>query len=290
MSSQYALSQIPYAIFVIALFVGYGILVRRRVFEGRNILLAGAVVGVLAVAAATLNALPQRTVLPLPLLLINPLMMGIVTVYCVWFSYRQQRVEDVATLAVGDTKVIVRVCSAFRIPDADALLLPTSTAMRMLGGVPGAIGIASGGAAEREARQSAPVGMGKVIATSGGRLAVARIFHVAVYDAGRGVDENALRKGVESAAQQARKSGAESVVLPVGAYRPLSAARVAAVVAEGVLKQRRAFAEIVFVALEPRDADAIVQAVTSAVEAAQAATDKGVDGGDSAPAKKRGSR
>jgi len=276
MSSQYAFSQIPYAVFVVALFVGYGILVRRRVFEGRNILLAGAVVGVLAVGAATLNALPQRAVLPWPLLLVNPIMMGLVTVYCVWFSYRQQRVEDVATLLVGDTKIIVRVCSAFRIPDADALLLPTSTSMRMLGGVPGLVGIASGGASEREARKNAPVGLGKVVATGGGRLAVARIFHVAVYDVGRGVDENALRRGIESAGQQARKSGAESVVVPVGAYRPLPVARVAAVCAEAVLKQRRAFAEIVFVVLEPRDAGVVVEAVTGAVEAAQ--TDRAATG------------
>ena len=146
------------------------------------------------------------------------------------------------------------------------MLLPTLTTLRMLGGVPGAISIAGGPTIEREAMRGAPVNLGKVVMTGAGRLAVDHVFHAAVSERLRPTDPNLLRRTLENAAQQARKAGAETLVVPVGSLRGLDVRRVADVTAEAVLKQRRAFSEIVFVALDVRSTNALAAAVAKAVE------------------------
>ncbi len=93
------------------------------------------------------------------------------------------------------------------------------------------------------------------------------VFHAAVGEPLRPVDANVLRRALESAAQQARKAGAETVAVPVGSLRGLGIERVAAVTAEAILKQRRAFSEIVFVALDVRSTNVLAAAVAKAVEA-----------------------
>jgi O-acetyl-ADP-ribose deacetylase (regulator of RNase III) len=192
--------------------------------------------------------------------------MALCALFCVWFAYRSQQVSDLARFDLGDTRVVVRCAPAGRI-EADAMLLATSTSLRMLGGVPGAVGVAGGLAAiEREALAAAPASLGKVVATGAGRLAVDRIFHAAVHEPLRAVDQGQLRRGLESAAQQARKAGAETVAVPVGVLRGMPFARGARIAAEAVLKHRRAFSEIVFVALAVQSGPALRAAVEEVVQ------------------------
>lgn len=261
-------AQLPYAVFVVALFLGYSHLVRRGTLAGRNIVRAGAAVGLVAAAASFFQVAPEtRAQTTLPVLLVGPLMMLVCTAVCVAFAYRAQKVVEAARFALGDTTVIVRYSPASGIA-ADALLLPALTTLRMLGGVPGAISIAGGPSIEREAMRVAPVNLGKVVMTGAGRLAVDHIFHAAACEPPRAADANVLRRALESAAQQARKAGAETIAVPVGSLRGLGIERVAGVTVEAVLKQRRAFSEIVFVALDVRSTNVIAAAVASAVEAA----------------------
>jgi O-acetyl-ADP-ribose deacetylase (regulator of RNase III) len=263
-------AQLPYAVFIIVLFLGYSNLVRRGTLAGRNIVLAGAVVGLIAAAASFFQVAPEtRAQTALPVLLVGPFMMLVCTAVCVAFAYRAQKVVEAARFTLGDTTVIVRYSPASRI-EADALLLPALTTLRMLGGVPGALRVAGGPDIEREALRAAPVNPGKVVMTGAGRLAVDHVFHAAVGEPLRPVDAGVLRRALEGAAQQARKAGAETIALPVGSLRGLGVERVAAVAAEALLKQRRAFSEIIFVALDVRSTSMVAAAVSKAVEAVTA--------------------
>jgi O-acetyl-ADP-ribose deacetylase (regulator of RNase III) len=99
---------------------------------------------------------------------------------------------------------------------------------------------------------------------------VDHVFHAAVGEPLRPVDASVLRRALEGAAQQARKAGAETIALPVGSLHGMSVERVAAVAAEALLKQRRAFSEIIFVALDVRSTSMVAAAVSKAVEAVTA--------------------
>jgi O-acetyl-ADP-ribose deacetylase (regulator of RNase III) len=105
------------------------------------------------------------------------------------------------------------------------------------------------------------------VATSGGRLAVGRVFHVAVHEPARAAEPGPLRRGIENAVQQARKAGAETLAVPLGGLRGMPPAQAAPVVVEAVLRQRRAFSEIVFVVLERGSERAARAAVEQAVRA-----------------------
>ncbi len=258
-------SQIPYALFVVSLFLFYGMLVRRGIISGRAIIGVGIVVGATAAAASFLHLPPQaRREMPLALLMTGPAVMALCAAFCVTFAYRSQKVEDIASWDVGDTKIIVRYAPANRI-EADALLLTTTTTLRLLGGVPGAIGMASGAVVQKEAMAYAPVKSGKAVITGGGRLGVDHIVHAAVSQPLRPVEEGPLRRALENAVQQARKAGAETIAVPVGGLRGLPLSRVAVITAETILKQRRAFAEIVFIALDIPSSRVIQEAVANTV-------------------------
>jgi O-acetyl-ADP-ribose deacetylase (regulator of RNase III) len=268
MISSPLLSQILYALSILFLFLVYGAIVRRGIVSGRAIIGVGVLIGAVAVAASYLNVpAPVRRDAPLPLLLFAPGLMAVCAAVCVAFAYRAQQVVDLATFEIGDTRIVVRYAPASRI-QADALLLPTTTTLRMLSGAAGAVHVAGGAAIEKEARPFAPVGIGKVVSTAGGRLLVDRILHVAVHEPLRAAEEASLRRGLENAAQQARKARAETIAIPLGALRGLPASTVAAAAAEALLKQRRAFSEIVFVVLERRNTVPVREAVARVVSAA----------------------
>jgi O-acetyl-ADP-ribose deacetylase (regulator of RNase III) len=263
-----ALKPLPlaYAAFILVIFLGYGALVRKGVIAGRAILWAGVPLALLAMAASVIDMLPMlRAGVPPILVLFNAGMMALLTAFCVFLSYRSQRIDDVATYALGDTKIIVRICTPIRIPEADALLLPANTALRLTEGVGPLIGSAAGPALAAELAALGPVGMGKIVATGAGKLAAGRIFHAAVSDPGRPVDAARLRKGMEAAAQQARKARAESLAVPVGVLRGLAFPQAAEAIVGGVLRQRKAFAEIVIIAFEPRFAGILTEIVQAAV-------------------------
>lgn len=260
--------QIAYAIFILALFLVYGSWVRKGVLNGRAVLLAGIPLGIIAVTASVLEMLPYyRAGQPFYLIVMNGVMMAVLTLFCVLFSYRGQRVTDIATFVMGDTKLIVRVCGPARIPEADALLVATNTSLRPIDGPASALAGAMGSKVARELKAVGSVGLGKVIVTSAGNLGVGRIFHVAVTEAAKQVDVVRLRKGIEAAAQQARKANAESVAVAVGPISGLKLADAVEAMVSGVLKQRKAFAEIVVVVMDPRAASVVSTVVERAVRA-----------------------
>jgi O-acetyl-ADP-ribose deacetylase (regulator of RNase III) len=260
-------SQIPLIIFVLGLFFGFAILVRRGTVQGKAVLVVGALVSLMAMGAWFLYWLPfiRAGMLAFVLTLMLPMLAA--SAWSVWTAYKSQTATDIATHTLGDTKIIVRVCGPRRLPDADALLIPTLTSLQMLDGPAATIALATGPDVPREARKQGPVGMGKIIATKPGLLPVGRILHAAVADPMRPVDEARLRKGMESAAQQARKAHAESLAVPVAAMRGLTVERAAAETVGGVLKQRKAFAEIVFLAFSARDGRIVADAVAKEVAA-----------------------
>jgi O-acetyl-ADP-ribose deacetylase (regulator of RNase III) len=291
--------QLPYACVILFFFLAYGLLVRNGKITGANILWSGLFVGVIAVGASTYHSVQMYETMkelqpnvPVAYVVFNPFAMALVSIYCVLLTYRTQRVQDLAVYPLGDTKVIVRQCPATRIPDADALLMPTNTSLRMNGHIPIRIALAAGPLVEKSAMARAPVGVGKVVETSGGRLAVGHIYHVAVSEAarpaarrapagrqdgrsrspartppGKATASTVLQKGMDSAAVQARKGGAESIVVPLGVVSGLGMVDSMKAIVDGTLKQRRAFGEVVFVVFDLRDSKIAQEVVRRAVEA-----------------------
>jgi O-acetyl-ADP-ribose deacetylase (regulator of RNase III) len=260
-------SQLPLIIFVLGLFFGFAVLVRRGTVRGKAVLVVGALVSLMAMGAWFVYWLPfvRAGMLGFVVMLMLPMLAA--SAWSVWTAYKSQTAEDIATHTLGDTKIIVRVCGPRRLPDADALLLPTITSLQMLDGPAATIALAAGVEVQREARKQGPVGMGKIISTGPGLLPVGRILHVAVADPMRPVDDARLRKGMEQAAQQARKSHSESLAVPVGAMRGLTVEQASEATVAGVLKQRKAFAEIVFLAFSAREGKALAGAVEKEVTA-----------------------
>jgi hypothetical protein len=270
---QNPVGQIPFVLIILALFAAYGVLVRRGTIKEGAIIGAGTVVGALAVALTIAYWWPMyQRGLPLSLFLVNPVAMTFCAIWCIALAYRSQRVEDIATHVVGDTKVIVRVCPPSRLPDADALLLPTNTTLQMSENIAGLVGTATGPAVAQEIRGSGPVGPLKVVPSGGGNLEVGHIYHVAVNDYLRPVNQAQLRRGIEHAALQARKANAESVIVPIAPMRGLNIPQVTEALAGGVLKQRKAFAEIVVAVLSPRLTREVAAEVARQVAALEAAS------------------
>jgi O-acetyl-ADP-ribose deacetylase (regulator of RNase III) len=223
---------------------------------------------------------PERAQAPLGLLLVSPLTMLVTATACTLIVYRSQRVQPMASYHLGDT--LVDVCySPAALINADALLLPISTALRLVGGGGGmlsAIGAAGGPAIERELRAAGRVGVGKVVRTGGGRLNVDYVFHAVAYEPLRPAEEGHVRRALENAAQQARKKGLEHIAVAVGPLRGLTTRQAAVASVEAILRQRRAFARITFVALDVRSARALAEATGSV-----AASFGGSSSNDAAP-------
>lgn len=273
--------QIPHLLFILALFAAYGVAVRRGTIRDSAVLSVGAAVGVAAILATSIYWWPfyAKGVLPLTLFLFNPFIMMICALWCVYLAWRSQRVEDLATHRVGDTKIIVRVCPPSRLPDADALLVPVSLNLRLAGGIAGFIGMAAGKAPENEARPLSPVGPLKVVKVGPGDLKVGKIYMVAVGVYLEKVSAATLQRGLENAADYARKDEVESIVVPIASVRGLSVGDTARAIIAGTLKRRKAFAEIVFAALSPRDGTEIASEVARQVAA--------LEGGVAPPAKRK---
>lgn len=250
------LPQLPFLLTILAVFVAYGVMVRREILTGARVWQGGIVIGLIAVGLAVLN---DRVNLKLPagmsptLYFMNPAAMAFCSAYCVFISYRLHKVNDVDTWAIGDTKIILRTCPASKMPDAHALILPTGTRLEMRFGIPSQVKNAGGETISVAASKIAPVGIGKVVATEAGTLAVGKIYHVAVYENNKPIKVDVLKRFVGQALLTARKEGAESVCIPLGAYPGMSIESSTAAIAETVLKQHKLFAEIVLCVFEARD-------------------------------------
>ena len=256
MIPNFLLPQLPFLITILAVFISYGIMVRREVLTGNRIWQGGIVIGLIAVGLAALNDrlnLHLQPGMSPTTYLLTPSAMAFCSLYCVFVSYRMQRASDLATWIMGDTKIILRICPASKLPDAHALILPTGTRLEMQNGIPAQVKNAGGEAIATAAGKFAPVGLGKVITTEAGTLAVENIYHVAVYEAGKPVKVDILKRFVTQALLNARKDGTESICIPLGAYPGLSVESSTIALAEVILKQHKAFAEIVLCIFEARD-------------------------------------
>ena len=246
---------LPYALGILIAFFTYGGLVRNGKISGRAVVTIGSIIGVVAVLVwtgatyATLSPAARHWTTIVP----GAVVMGVCAFYCVAMAYRVQNVETVAEFLAGDTKMILLGCTPMRLPDADALIVPCSTAIAPMGGPVLTLLAQAGGEVGKELKPHKPLGVGKCAKTSGGKLAVGSIWWCSVHEPSKNADVVTVRRTVEKAAESAKRDGAESLVVLFAAVRGLSLEAVASASVEGVVKQRRAFAEIVFVVTEPRD-------------------------------------
>ncbi|MBC8140562.1 MAG: macro domain-containing protein [Armatimonadetes bacterium] len=270
MNLQALLPQLPFLLVTLFAFVAYGTMVRREILTGAKIWQGGVVIGLIAVALSLLNdqlniRFPEGT--PISAYLMNPGVMVFCTVYCVFFAYRLQKVTDVAAWTVGDGRIQLRVSPVSKITDADALIVPTGTRLEMRHGVPGQIHNAGGDAIADAAKSFAPVGLGKIIVTPPGTLAAKKLYHVAVYEGGKPIKLDVLKRFVAQALIAARKDGAETVVIPLGAYPGLTVESASKALAETAQKQSKGIREIVLCVLEGRDEREATLAVRSVLGA-----------------------
>lgn len=261
MQSEF-IRQIPYFVTIVVLFTGFGVAVRRGALKGRQILRIGAIVGALAVLSSLIFIWGEyQRGIPIPLLIMHPIMMALVSAYCIWLPWRTHQVQTVSEQMSGDTRIQILSCLPAAIPESEAMILPGNTALRLAGGLTGAIGFACGKEVEENLRKEAPVGIGKVVETGGGKLSVNKIYHVAVQDPMKPTLASALKRGMESALLAARKAEISTLIVPLGSLQGLGASECMNLMVESALRQRRAFSAISFVIPDSRNIPAAKEAV-----------------------------
>lgn len=239
-----------YGAILLVLFVGYGWAVRSNRLEGRALIAVGTAIGIFATLASfVLLRWGSGGKLPIQAVLVNSLSMALCTGFVIASGLRQQRVETIDEWRAGDTDMVVLHGAAGRIPECDALIVPTSTRLVAFPGPSGAIVSAAGRPLETKLGSLAPASLDKVVSTEGGQLPASQILHVAVFEPQRSVDAKRLQRGYGAAAVQARKSGARKLVVAVGGYRgPTPEESVAA--AFSVARHAPTFTKIVWYALD----------------------------------------
>lgn len=250
---------------VVFLYMTYAVQVRNGRIDGKVVLLAGLGLWVVGLGLTTVMIWPSVAKEGFRLISLNATTMTILTVWCVYMAWRSALIKDVFTTKLGETEVIVRSCTPWRIRGVDALLLPNSTALRSIAGPASSVLIAAGKGLEKEARALSPVKLEKVVMTSGGALSVPKVFHVAVHEPSKATDAVRLRRGIEAAAVQARKSGSKSLGVPIATLRGLSPKDTIEALVGGVLHQRKSFEKLVFVAIDSHDASLIRDAIEASV-------------------------
>jgi O-acetyl-ADP-ribose deacetylase (regulator of RNase III) len=256
-------AELPFILFLTALFLAYGQLVRRGALRGRWILIAGILMGLVAVVVSTGHF--WRPGMPLPLQLINPLMMALCTGFCVSVALRSQTVRTVAEETFHGTPLTVLSCAPLRIPAADALLVATSTELRTPGGPAAQLAQVGGKDYDTLLSKGAPVGVGKIVITPGDRLPAPKVYHAAVYEARKNMNAENLRRGMQAAAHQAHKNGAKTLTVACGKMPGLSLTESATAIVTGVLKHAQDFEKIVFCAIEGVGTQPLISAVHNAV-------------------------
>lgn len=255
MNLQLLLPQLPFLIVTLAAFITYGSMVRREILTGAKIWQGGLVIGLIAVALAALNDRLNLKLTPemsRNYYFLNPVVMVFATAFCVFTAYRLQRVSEAGMWQIGDLSIVLRVCPVSKLPESDALLVPTGTRLEMKNGVPAQVKNAGGATIADAAKTFAPVGLGKIIVTPPGTLAVQKIYHAAVYEGGKPIKMDVLRRFIGQAFVAARKDGAQSVCIPLGAYPGLTVEASSRAIAETAQKQK-GLREIVLCVIEARD-------------------------------------
>ena len=117
-------------------------------------------------------------------------------------------------MKIGDLEVELIVGDITEV-DAEAIVNPANTLMIMGGGVAKAIKIKGGVEIEREARNKAPVPIGKAISTSAGRLKAKYVIHAptVLYPGSKSSMEN-VEKAVIAALNEAERLGVREIAFP----------------------------------------------------------------------------
>jgi hypothetical protein len=244
----------PYLILLTTLFTLYAQGVRRAVLKSKSaILSAGIAVGAVALVGLLFLLGPGQKI---AVLLINTGMMSLCTAYCIVMAQKSARSEEVLTQG----RLSVWVASAYRLPFADALIVPTSTALRALTGPSAALIAAGGKDLEREVKMAKSLNLDKTLYTGAGTLGVGKLIHVAVFtpddlhlDAGR------LKKGLQAALLAARKDGAKTVALVYAPLRGIAPKEAAQLYREAARKYEDDFEASLIVLLDGRHEAAFVQ-------------------------------
>lgn len=258
--------QLFFTLPIFTAFLLYANYVRQGKINGNQIFFFGALLGIAALGTTTAMIWPLHADRDWPkLALTNAMIISLATVWCVFFAWRQARVVTAFTATSDGVTIKVISATAWRTPAADAMLLPNTTALRAIAGPSAPVLLAAGKAVEGEVRALAPVKLEKVVSTAGGSLPVGKIYHVAVNEPSKTVDAARLRRGIEHAAQQARKGDAKTIIVPYLPLRGLSPKDGAVAVVEGTLHSRKGFTEILLVAIDPRDTALLKAAVEAAL-------------------------
>lgn len=115
--------------------------------------------------------------------------------------------------------------------EADALVNPANTALRMGGGVAGALRRKGGREIEEEAVAQGPIEIGQAVATTAGRLRAKWVIHAPTMALDFRTDLEKVALATRAALRKAQELGARSVALPamgtgVGGLDPREVARV----------------------------------------------------------------
>jgi hypothetical protein len=235
-----------YVILITVLFTGYAQGVRKAKLNGNLIKTVGLGIGGVALLGMLflLGSKPNPTVL-----IVNVTMMSLCTAYCIMMAQKQARVEAI----YESEKLSVLVCSAYRLPFVDALILPTSTHLRSLGGPSGILLTAGGKILEKEVAFASPANLDKVLFTGAGALGVGKLLHAVVFAPNDlHIDQSRLKKGLQAALLLARKDNAKSVGLAYAPLRGIAPKEAAQLYREAAKKYEDDFEKITVVLLDGR--------------------------------------
>ncbi len=246
-----------YVITITILFGLYAQGVRRGKLNGNAIVTVGAAIGGVAMLGM-LVLLGQK---PQPVaLLINVVMMSLCTAYCIVMSQRQARVEEI----YSEGKLAITVCSAYRLPQTDVLIVPTSTHLRTLGGPAGVLLAAGGKQLEKEITTIGSINPDKVLFTGSGTLRTNKLLHVAVHTpSDMRIDGNRLKKGLQAALLLARKDNAKTIGLAYSSLRGIAPLEAAKLYWEAAKKYEDNFEKITIILLDARNEAEFKQAMIS---------------------------
>jgi hypothetical protein len=247
-----------YVVLILILFTGYSQSVRKAKLNGNLIKIVGIGIGGIALLGMllVLGSKPKPAEL-----MINVVMMSLCTAYCIMMAQKQARVETI----YESEKLSVLICNAYRLPFVDALILPTSTHLRSLGGPSGVLLTAGGKLLEKEVAFASPANLDKVLFTGAGTLGVGKLLHAVVFAPNDlHVDSNRLKKGLQAALLLARKDNAKAVGLAYAPLRGIAPKEAAQIYRDAAKKYEDDFEKITVILLDGRH-EALFKEIFTAV-------------------------
>jgi len=256
-----------FALGLTALFTAYGAAVRANRLETRGIVGFGTAIGLLAtVASYYIMSRASGKPVPPSSLLVNSLMMSLCTGFVIAQALRRHKIETIDEWDLGGVPIVVRHCAPGRIQGFDTLIVPASTRLAGDPGAAGAVVASAGRVSETAIRKVGVVPLERVVEVPAGALSAERIVLVAVHEPMKSVDAGRLRRAVDNAVVQARKSGARKVAVVAGSMRGIAGPEMATVLLP-VVRHAARFEGLGFVAVDPQLAAAFRAACAGRGEA-----------------------